>query len=179
MKSGDINMRRAGSSCEPPCLLSCALGPLPGTQGPHQTAAFLICKCLIFKNNEAEVEFTRFSKSSVSTYHPHLTFWESNKNHHNYIHLSGQLVGMAEILGLFLLPFLLIWTDQPAWLPCSLGNIPLGSNMQDNPLEDELLPPESQCLASSSKHVPQQFSLAVWNTQGLRLKGNLGTEDSA
>lgn len=85
------------------CLGS--LGRGRDTRGLHQTAAFLIFKCLVCKNKEAGVEFGRVPVSSGNTYHPRFTSWENSKSHHNCIHLSSQAVCMDEVLGLFLPTF--------------------------------------------------------------------------
>lgn len=108
MKSSDVYLRRAGSSCGTPCVLSCARDLWQGQRHSdnHRAAAFLDFKCLICKNKETGVEFLKSSRIlwehiSLS---PHVLV-KKNKSHHNCVHLSSQLMYMAEILGLFLPTF--------------------------------------------------------------------------
>lgn len=103
--------------------------------GQHQMTVFLIGKHLVCKNKEAGIEFGRVPNPLGVHITVTSRLGRKNQSHHNCIHFSGYLVCMAEIVGLFV-PYLLIWTDQPAWPPSFLGNIPLRSSMQNKPLED-------------------------------------------
>lgn len=64
MKLSDVYLRRAGSSCGTPCVLSCAQDLWPGQRPSdhHQAAAFLVFKCLICKSKETGAEFLKSSR---------------------------------------------------------------------------------------------------------------------
>lgn len=134
MELTDVNHLRRAFLWMPPCLHSCALGPLAGTEtlGPTPNGCFSNWQT---PGLQEQGSWNRIWKSPKSPGdHRHLTSWEEKKNqsHHNCVHFSGYLVFVAEIVGLFM-PYLSSGQTSQLGHHPPLGTYLLGQACRINP----------------------------------------------